>query len=64
MDGLKTKIASALGTKLKEALTSDVKFVKNTIPFLIDAAESSAQRELKKHESNEYEFKWGTWEKR
>ncbi|HBC5673687.1 TPA: hypothetical protein KEV01_003868 [Citrobacter koseri] len=64
MGNLKMKIANALGSKLKEALASDAKLLKKSVPLLLDAAASSAKDELKKHDSHEYEFKWGTWHKR
>ncbi|WP_432735204.1 hypothetical protein [Cronobacter sakazakii] len=62
MGNLKMKIASVLGTRLKEALASDAKFVKKTFPLLLNAASSTAQRELEKQNSIEYEFRWGTWQ--
>ncbi|WGC20717.1 hypothetical protein NFL61_01875 [Enterobacter ludwigii] len=61
---LKKKITNALGSKLNEALKSDARFIRKAVPFLLDAAASSAKEELKKHDSHEYEFKWGTWHKR
>ncbi|STB73324.1 hypothetical protein [Citrobacter koseri] len=64
MGNLKMKIANTLGSKLKEALASDAKLLKKSVPLLLDAAASSAKDELKKHDSHEYEFKWGTWHKR
>lgn len=64
MRNLKVKIASVLGIRLKEALASDAKFVKKAIPLLLNATASTAQSELEKHNSNEYEFRWGTWQKR
>ncbi|TNL02889.1 hypothetical protein CYD30_25985 [Kosakonia cowanii] len=64
MKGLKNKIASVLCTRLKEALASDAKFVKKTIPLLVNATASTVQSELEKHNSSEYEFRWGTWQKR
>lgn len=64
MRGLKNKIAGALVSTLKEALKNDAGFIRKAAPFLLDAAASSAKEELKKHDSHEYEFKWGTWHKR
>ncbi|HAU5602763.1 TPA: hypothetical protein JD320_001929 [Citrobacter koseri] len=38
MGNLKMKIANTLGSKLKEALASDAKLLKKSVPFLIGAA--------------------------
>ncbi|WP_338628056.1 hypothetical protein [Enterobacter sp. JJBC] len=38
MGNLKRKLTSMLGSKLKEALTSDAKLLKKSVPFLIGAA--------------------------
>ncbi|BDG86410.1 hypothetical protein [Citrobacter koseri] len=63
MGNLKMNIASVLGTRLKEALASDAKFVKKAFPLLLNTASSTAQRELEKQKNSiEYEFRWGTWQ--
>ncbi|MDS4036483.1 hypothetical protein RKI04_09450 [Citrobacter amalonaticus] len=64
MGNLKMKMVNIVGPKLKGALKSDARFIQKAVPLLLDAAASSAKEELKKHDSHEYEFKWGTWHKR
>lgn len=54
MGNLKMKIANTLGSKLKEALASDAKLLKKSVPFLIGAAGTwctilEEQREEEEH---------------
>ncbi|WP_427167023.1 hypothetical protein [Citrobacter koseri] len=55
MGNLKMKIANALGSKLKEALASDAKLLKKSVPFLIGAAGTwcTILEERKKKEAEE-----------
>ncbi|MEB2704099.1 hypothetical protein VC191_09865 [Citrobacter koseri] len=55
MGNLKKNIASALGARLKEALASDAKLLKKSVPFLTGAATTMCAiwEERKKKEAEE-----------
>ncbi|RRW70203.1 hypothetical protein EGJ48_14905 [Pantoea dispersa] len=55
MENLKRKLTSMLGSKLKEALTSDAKLLKKSVPFLIGVAGTwcSILEEQKEKEAEE-----------
>lgn len=55
MGNLKLNIANALGSTLKEALASDAKLLKNSLPFLSSTAStwSSIWEEQQKEEEEE-----------
>lgn len=55
MGNLKRKLTNMLGSKLKEALTSDAKLLKKSVPFLTGAAGTWCEvlEERKKKEAEE-----------